>query len=43
LRGRPDAFVKAVARFTVSSLLAEEQDLEEMFFAYYSDAEAADA
>jgi len=37
LRGRADEFVKAVARFSVASLLAEEQDLEEMFFAYYSD------
>ncbi|MGZ8754066.1 MAG: ABC transporter ATP-binding protein [Acidimicrobiia bacterium] len=38
LRGRPDAFVKAVARYGVASLLSEEQDLEEMFFAYYSEA-----
>ncbi len=37
LRGRADEFVKVVARFGVASLLAEEQDLEEMFFAYYSD------
>lgn len=41
LRGRPDPFLKAAARFGVTSLLAEEQDLEEMFFAYYSgDADA---
>jgi ABC-2 type transport system ATP-binding protein len=37
LRGSADEFVKAIARFGVASLLAEEQDLEEMFFAYYSD------
>lgn len=37
LRGRADEFVKVVARFGVASVLAEEQDLEEMFFAYYSD------
>jgi len=33
--GRPDALVKAAARFTVTSLTAEEADLEELFFAYY--------
>ncbi len=35
LDGRADALVKAAARFTVLSLLAEEPDLEEVFFTYY--------
>jgi len=39
LRGRADQFVKTIARFGVASLLSEEQDLEEMFFAYYTDEE----
>jgi ABC-2 type transport system ATP-binding protein len=35
LAGRADALVKAAAAHTVLSLLAEEPDLEELFFAYY--------
>jgi len=35
LDGRADALVKEAGRFTVLSLLAEEPDLEEVFFAYY--------
>jgi ABC-2 type transport system ATP-binding protein len=37
--GRADALVKAAARYTVLSLLSEEPDLEELFFAYYSEEE----
>ncbi len=43
LTGRPDAFVKAVARYGVASLTVEEPDLEEHFFEYYLDQEATDA
>jgi ABC-2 type transport system ATP-binding protein len=43
LTGRPDAFIKAVARFGVASLTVEEPDLEEHFFEYYHAQEAADA
>jgi ABC-2 type transport system ATP-binding protein len=43
LTGRPDPFVKAVARFGVASLTVEEPDLEEHFFEYYSDGETTDA
>jgi ABC-2 type transport system ATP-binding protein len=35
LDGRADALVKAAAGHTVLSLLSEEPDLEELFFAYY--------
>ncbi|WP_049568808.1 ABC transporter ATP-binding protein [Nonomuraea sp. SBT364] len=35
--GRPDALVKAAARFTVVHLVSEEPDLEEIFLTYYSD------
>ena len=35
LTGRPDAFLKAIARFGVASLTVEEPDLEEHFFEYY--------
>jgi beta-exotoxin I transport system ATP-binding protein len=35
LAGRPDALVKALARFDVASLTVEEPDLEELFFVYY--------
>ncbi len=35
LAGRPDAFVKALARFDVASLILAEPDLEELFFVYY--------
>lgn len=43
LTGRPDAFVKALARFGVASLTVEEPDLEEHFFEYYLETEATDA
>jgi ABC-2 type transport system ATP-binding protein len=43
LTGRPDAFVKALARFGVASLTVEEPDLEEHFFEYYLDRETTDA
>jgi ABC-2 type transport system ATP-binding protein len=36
LTGRADALVKAAAQFTVTDLLAEEPDLEELFYAYYT-------
>lgn len=35
--GRPDALVKAAARFTVTGLTAEEADLEELFLTFYRD------
>lgn len=35
LAGSPDALIKAAARHQVVSLLAEEPDLEEVFFDYY--------
>ncbi|MFF4650953.1 ABC transporter ATP-binding protein [Streptomyces sp. NPDC001380] len=35
IAGSPDALVKAAARHTVTGLLCEEPDLEELFFAYY--------
>ncbi|CAN5663670.1 ABC transporter ATP-binding protein [soil metagenome] len=35
MTGRADALVKAAARFGVASILAEEPDLEELFFALY--------
>ncbi|MFB4293007.1 ATP-binding cassette domain-containing protein [Nonomuraea sp. ATR24] len=35
--GRPDALVKAAARFTVVHLVSEEPDLEEIFLTYYSE------
>jgi len=37
LQGRADALVKAIARFPVVSIESEEQDLEELFLAYYLD------
>ena len=43
LTGRPDAFVKAVARLGVAGLTVEEPDLEEHFFEYYRDREATRA
>jgi ABC-2 type transport system ATP-binding protein len=43
LTGRPDAFLKAVARFGVAGLTVAEPDLEEHFFEYYQAQEAADA
>ncbi|WP_232376545.1 ABC transporter ATP-binding protein [Amycolatopsis aidingensis] len=36
--GSPDPLVKAAARHTVTDLLCEEPDLEELFFDYYSAA-----
>lgn len=38
LAGRPDALVKAAARYEVTSLLAEEPELEEVFFTFYEHA-----
>ena len=35
LTGSPDALVKAAARFEATSLLAEEPELEEIFFTFY--------
>ncbi|WP_055586759.1 ABC transporter ATP-binding protein [Peterkaempfera griseoplana] len=35
IAGSPDALVKAAARHTVTGLLCEEPDLEELFFEYY--------
>ncbi|MEU7749472.1 ABC transporter ATP-binding protein [Nonomuraea sp. NPDC049158] len=37
--GRPDALVKAAARFTVVHMVSAEPDLEEIFLTYYSDEE----
>ncbi|MEV4892641.1 ABC transporter ATP-binding protein [Nonomuraea sp. NPDC055795] len=36
--GRPDALIKAAARFTVVHLVSSEPDLEEIFLTYYSEA-----
>jgi ABC-2 type transport system ATP-binding protein len=35
LSGSPDTLIKTVARYEVTSLLAEEPELEELFFSYY--------
>jgi len=35
LAGSPDRLVKAAARYRVTSLLAEEPELEEIFFTFY--------
>jgi ABC-2 type transport system ATP-binding protein len=43
LDGRPDGLVKAAARHTVVSLLSEEPDLEDLFFAYYERGDGDDA
>ena len=40
LSGSPDALVKTAARYDVTSLLAEEPELEELFFTFY-DRQAA--
>ncbi|MBN1172268.1 MAG: ABC transporter ATP-binding protein [Micromonosporaceae bacterium] len=40
LNGRPDAMIRALGQHSVTSLLVEEPDLEELFYAYYSDADA---
>ena len=37
--GRPDALIKAAARFTVVHMVSAEPDLEEIFLAYYSEEE----
>ncbi|WP_214325658.1 ABC transporter ATP-binding protein [Nonomuraea sediminis] len=37
--GRPDALIKAAARFTVVHLVSAEPDLEEIFLTYYSEEE----
>jgi ABC-2 type transport system ATP-binding protein len=39
LSGSPDGLVKAAARFEVTSLLAEEPELEEIFFTFYERGE----
>ncbi|MEU0001276.1 ABC transporter ATP-binding protein [Streptomyces microflavus] len=39
--GSPDALVKALARYTVTSLRASEPALDELFHSYYEGAEAA--
>ncbi|MEV6862528.1 ABC transporter ATP-binding protein [Streptosporangium subroseum] len=41
--GRPDALIKAAARFTVVHMVSAEPDLEEIFLTYYSDEEARHA
>ncbi|MEW9530133.1 ABC transporter ATP-binding protein [Microbispora sp. NPDC049125] len=38
--GRPDALIKAAAKFTVVHLVSAEPDLEEIFLTYYSEEEA---
>jgi ABC-2 type transport system ATP-binding protein len=43
LDGRADPLVKAAARHTVVSFLAQEPDLEQRFFHYYSASEASHA
>lgn len=43
LDGRPDALIKAAARFTVVHMTSAEPDLEEIFLTYYSDEEARHA
>ncbi|MBB5869550.1 ABC-2 type transport system ATP-binding protein [Allocatelliglobosispora scoriae] len=35
LSGSPDSLIKAAARYDVTGLLAEEPELEELFFSYY--------
>ncbi|MDP9850065.1 ABC transporter ATP-binding protein [Streptosporangium lutulentum] len=41
--GRPDALIKAAARFTVVHMVSAEPDLEEIFLTYYSEEEARHA
>jgi ABC-2 type transport system ATP-binding protein len=43
MTGRADALVKAAARYPVATILAEEPDLEELFFTFYRGEEAPDA
>jgi ABC-2 type transport system ATP-binding protein len=40
--GRPDALIKAAARFTVVHLVSAEPDLEEIFLTYYGDEQERD-
>jgi len=40
MTGRADELIKAAARYPVATLLAEEPDLEELFFALYRGEEA---
>jgi ABC-2 type transport system ATP-binding protein len=40
--GRPDALIKAAAKFTVVHLVSAEPDLEEIFLTYYSGEEEHD-
>ncbi len=39
LAGRADAFIKALARYPVASILSEEPDLDDIFFEYYAGVE----
>ncbi|MBG0815719.1 ABC transporter ATP-binding protein [Planomonospora sp. ID82291] len=41
--GRPDALIKAAARFTVVHLVSAEPDLEEIFLTYYSEENEEEA
>ncbi|MFB9680394.1 ABC transporter ATP-binding protein [Streptosporangium vulgare] len=41
--GRPDALIKAAARFTVVHMVSAEPDLEEIFLTYYSQSEEGEA
>lgn len=41
--GRPDALIKAAARFTVVHMVSAEPDLEEIFLTYYSEEEEEEA
>ena len=43
MTGRADALVKAAARYPVATILAEEPDLEELFFTFYRGEETPDA
>lgn len=43
MTGRADELVKAAARYPVATILAEEPDLEELFFTLYRGEEASDA
>ena len=43
LTGRADGLVKAAARYPVATILAEEPNLEELFFTFYRGEEASDA
>jgi ABC-2 type transport system ATP-binding protein len=43
LAGRADALVKAASRYPVESIVVDEPDLEELFFAYYQTPEVSRA